>query len=222
VKDILADPRRAAPRGKVSLGGFLFYCRCGARVQYDTRYRGRKGDPGRVSIPIYKCLEYTSKAEGRPGPHVTMAASQIDRYVEMRLLDRMREPEAAQIFARKSETADVPKLRAERKEISDGLARMAGDEAMGLLPRAIYLDAAKRVTARLDEIDAMIADAGKIDATALLLGADDPADVWDRLDVTVQRQIIKNVMHITLKPPGCGCRNPDLTQLVRVAWREPT
>ena len=39
--------------------------------------------------------------------------------------------------------------------------------------------------------------------------------------MTVQRKIIESVMHITLKPPGCGCRNPDLTQLVRVAWREP-
>jgi DNA invertase Pin-like site-specific DNA recombinase len=222
VKDILSDPGRAAPRGNVSLGGFLFYCRCGAKVQRDTRYRGRKGDPNRTGIPIYKCLEYTAKAEGRPGPHVTIAASQVDRYVEMRLLDRMREPDAAQVFERKRDgTADVPKLKQERKEISDGLARMAGDEAMGILPRSIYLDAAKRVTARLEEIDAQMAEAGKVDAAALLLSADDPADVWATLDVTVQRKIIESVMHITLRPPGCGCRNPDLTQVVRVAWRQP-
>ena len=29
---------------------------------------------------------------------------------------------------------------------------------MGILPRAIYLDAAKRVTARLEEIDARMAE----------------------------------------------------------------
>jgi site-specific DNA recombinase len=222
VRDILSDPGRVAPRGNVSLGGFLFYCRCGAKVQRDTRYRGRKGDPGRVGIPIYKCVEYTAKAEGRPGPHVTIAAGQIDRYVEMRLLDRMREPDAAQVFQRKRDgTADVAKLKQERKQISDGLSQLAGDSAMGLIPRATYLDAAKRITARLDEIDAQIAEAGKTDAAALLLGADDPADVWNGLDVTVQRKIIESTMHITLKPPGCGCRNPDLTQLVRVAWRQP-
>jgi hypothetical protein len=220
VKGILSNPDRAAPRGNVSLGGFLFYCRCGAKVQRDMRYRGRKGDPKRVGIPIYKCVEYTAKAEGRPGPHVTMAADRIDRYVEMRLLDEMEQPDAAATFQRsKDGAADVPKLKNERKEISDGLARMAGDEAMGIIPRSIYLEAAKRVTARLEEIDAQIAEAGKIDASALLLTADDPREVWEQLDVTVRRQIIESVMHVTLKPPGCGCRNPDLTQLVRVAWR---
>ena len=220
VKEILRDPKRAAPRGSVSLGGFLFYCRCGAKVQRDMRYRGRKGDPGRVGIPIYKCLEFTAKAEGRPGPHVTIAATQIDAYIEMRILDRMREPGAAAMFERRGETADVPKLKAERKEVSDGLARMAGDEALGILPRSIYLDAAKRVTARLEEIDALIAEAGKMDAAALLMGADDPADVWEGLDITVQRKIVESLVHVTIKPPGCGCRNPDLTQLVRVAWRK--
>ena len=222
VKDILSDPNRAAPRGSVSLGGFLFYCRCGAKVQRDMRYRGRKGDPDRVGVPIYKCVEYTAKKTGRPGPHVTIEATQIDRYVEARLLDRMRQPDAAKVFERnKDGTADVAKLKQERKEISDGLARMAGDEAMGLLPRSIYLDAAKRVTARLEEIDGLIAEAGKVDAAAVLLAADDPGNVWPDLDVTVQRKISEAVMHITLKPPGCGCRKPDLDQLVRVAWREP-
>lgn len=220
VKEILRDPNRTAPRGAVSLGGFLFYCRCGAKVQRDTRYRGRKADPNRVSIPIYKCVEYTAKATGRPGPHVTIAASQIDAYVEMRILDRMREPDAAAMFERRGETADVPKLKQERKEISEGLTRVAGDEAMGIIPRSIYLDVARRVTARMEEIDALIAEAGKTDAAALLLGADDPKEVWDGLDVTVQRKIVDSLVHITLKPPGCGCRNPDLTQLVRVAWRK--
>jgi DNA invertase Pin-like site-specific DNA recombinase len=221
VRDILRDPGRAAPRGKVSLGGFLFYCRCGARVQHDVRFRNpRKKDGARTSYGIYKCTEYTAKATGRPGPHVTIAADQIDAYVEMRILDRMREPDAAAIFERTGETADVPKLKIERKEISEGLARMAGDEAMGILPRSIYLDAARRVTARLEEISAAIAEAGKMDAAALLLSADDPADVWDGLDITIQRKIADSLVHVTLKPPGRGSRNPDLTQLVRVAWRK--
>jgi site-specific DNA recombinase len=220
MRDVLRDPTRATPRGKVSLGGFLFHCRCGAKVQGDQRYGKRqKGDPAPYSYAMYRCQEYTSRGERRrPGPHVAMRAAPIDAYVTQKLLDEMRKPDAAAIFQKHSGT-DVPKLKAERKEISDGLARMAGDEAMGLLPRAIYLDAAKRVTARLEEIDALIAEAGEVDTAALLLSADDPAEVWEAMDITVRRKVIESLMHVTLRSPGCGCRNPDMDQLVRVAWR---
>ncbi len=219
VRDILRDPGRAAPRGKVSLGGFLFYCRCGSLVQHDVRWRPPKAKV-RTSYGMYKCTEYGTRGDGKPGPHVTVKADPIDAYVELRILDRMRLPDAAAIFQRpKNGAADVPKLRAEQKEISDGLATMAGDSAMGILPRSIYLEAAGRVTARLEEIDAALAEAGQVDAAALLLTADDPGDVWAGLDVTVQRRIIESLVHVTLRPPGRGCRNPDMTELVRVAWR---
>jgi len=140
--------------------------------------------------------------------------------VTEKLLDEMRNPDAARLFQHREGAEDVAKLKAERKEISDGLARMAGDEAMGIIPRAIYLDAAKRVTARLEEIDARIAVAGQIDAAALLLSAEDPADVWFNLDITIQRRIIDSLVHVTLRAPGCGCRNPDMEKLVRIAWRK--
>jgi site-specific DNA recombinase len=217
---VLRDPERATPRGKVSLGGFLFYCNCGARVQGDMRSQARKGrnaDQPRITYQTYKCQEFTGRRQGRPGPHVAMRAAPVDAHVTAKILDRMRQPDAAAVFARDG-GSDVPKLKAERKEASDGLARMAGDEALGILPRQIYLEAARRVTARLEEIDASIADAGKMDAAALLLGADDPAEVWDALDITIQRRIADSLVHVTLRPPGCGCRTPDMDSLVRVAW----
>lgn len=223
VRDALRDPTRATPRGNVSLGGFLFYCRCGAKVQGDMRSQARRGkfaNLPRITYQTYKCQEYTQKREGRPGPHVAMRAAPVDLYVTEKLLDEMRKPDAVRLFERREGAEDVPKLRAERKEISDGLARMAGDEALGILPRAIYLDAAKRVTARLEEIDARIAEAGQMDAAALLLSAEDPADIWFNLDITIQRRIIDSLVHVTLKPPGCGCRNPDMEKLVRIAWRK--
>lgn len=223
VRDVLRDPSRATPRGNVSLGGFLYHCRCGAQVQGDMRSQARKGrnagEP-RNTYQTYKCQEYTAKRQGLPGPHVSMRAAPVDQYVTEKILDRMSLPDAAELFAQREGVEDVPKLKTERKEISDGLARMAGDEALGILPRAIYLDAAKRVTARLEEIDVRIAEAGQMDAAALLLSADDPREVWPDLDITIQRRIIDSLVHVTLKPPGCGCRNPDMEQLVRIAWRK--
>ena len=150
---------------------------------------------------------------------MAMRAAPVDLYVTEKLLEFMRTPDAASIFAHREGAEDIPKLKTERKEISEGLARMAGDEALGILPRAIYLDAARRVTARLEEIDARIAEAGQMDAAALLLSADDPADLWPELDITIQRRILDSLVRVTLKPPGCGCRNPDMEKLVRIAWR---
>jgi hypothetical protein len=59
-----------------------------------------------------------------------------------------------------------------------------------------------------------------MDAAALLLSADDPREVWPELDITIQRRIIDSLVHVTLRPPGCGCRNPDMEKLVRIAWRK--
>lgn len=219
VCEVLKNPVRAPSRGGVSLGGFLYYCRCGSLVQHDVRWRPPKGKV-RTSYGIYKCLEYTPKKTGRAGPHVTIRADHVDEYVEERIIKRAEDPDAAEMFAHRPQAAvDVRKLKDERKEASDGLARMAGDEALGILPRAIYLDAARRVTARLNEIDAMIADADKVDPVALLLTAEDPRAVWEDLDVTIQRRIVESWLHVTLRPPGRGCRNPYMTDLVRIGWR---
>lgn len=223
VRDILRDPGRATPRGSVSLGGSVYYCRCGARVQRDSRSQKRKGanaDLPRITYATYKCAEFTPKREGgREGPHVSARAEPVDAYVTMKILDRMKQPDAAEIFANRAGAEDVLKLRAERKEISDGLARMMGDEALGIVPRSIYLEAAKRITARLEEIEERIAAAGQMDAAALLVTADDPEETWNSLDVTIQRKVVESLVHVTLRPARCGCRNPDMETMVRIAWR---
>lgn len=222
VRAILRDPARATAQGSLSLGGGLYYCRCGSRMERSSRTQKRKGkNAGLPSItyPLYRCMELTPKRTGKfEGPHVTQQAERIDTYVELKLLERMSQPDAVEIFASRAGAEDVPKLRNERKEISEGLARMVGDEALGLIPRSIYLEAAKRITARLDEIQDRIEAAGQMDAAALLVVADDPAEVWRDLDISVKRKIIDSLMHVTLRTERCGCRLPDIETICRVAW----
>lgn len=43
--------------------------------------------------------------------------------------------------------------------------------------------------------------------------------MWAGVDITVRRRIIDSLVHVTLRPPGRGCRNPDMTELVRIGWR---
>ena len=213
VKAVLTDPRRTMPRGAVTLLGGLAVCTCGNKVK-----RGVRRHSKRQSAPysVYRCD--TSTVGDRPGPHVYVQAERIDQYVQDVILETLsRSPE---LFARDTGGQDIAKLRKERGEIEQGLAALAGDSAMGIIPRKVYLDAAERITARLAEIDAMVEDAGRQDALALLVSADDIEAEWSAFDVTIKRAVIKALCHrIILTSPGCGCRNPDLSRMVTFRWR---
>jgi site-specific DNA recombinase len=214
VRSVLTDPDRKAPRGNVSLLGCLAYCKCGTRVQRATRHN-RHG----TVYPIYRCLEYGVTGNGNPGPHVNIKAEPVDQWIEEVIIERARQADHAGFFTRTPDQVDVAKIKKERQEISQGLEQLAGDSAMGIIPRSTYLAAAERVTRRINEIGEAIAEAGKMDAPALLLGADDPAEVWPDLDVTVQRQIIDRLMRITLTSPGRGFHNQDMNTIVHIRWR---
>ena len=214
VKEILTNPDRKMPRGAVTLLGGLATCACGNRIKAGTRKNKLRSNG--IPYGIYRCD--TATVNGRPGPHACVQSQHIDRYVQDVLLETLsREPE---LFARETHDHDIPKLRAEAKAASDGLTQLAGDAAMSIIPRKVYLDAAERISKRIAEIDAMVAEAGRQDALALLLSADDIEAEWAGFDVSIKRAVIGSVCsRIILKSPGCGCRNPDLSKLVTFRWR---
>jgi hypothetical protein len=91
---------------------------------------------------------------------------------------------------------------------------------MGIIPRATYLEVAARIKARQDEIEEIVAEAGRQDAVALLVGAEDVAAEWRKMDVTIKRVVIASLCsRVILKSPGCGCRNPDMEKVVSLRWR---
>jgi site-specific DNA recombinase len=213
VKAVLTDAGRVMPRGAVTLLGGLAVCSCGNRVKHGVRRNSKRQ---RAPYGVYRCD--TSTVGDRPGPHVNIQAGVIDRYVQDVLLETLsREPE---LFARDTGGADVAKLRREAGELTAGLEQSAGDAAMGIIPRSVYLGVAERVGKRLAEIDAMIEEAGRQDALALLLSADDIEAEWAGFDVTIKRAVISAVCsRVILRSPGCGCRNPDLGKMVTFRWR---
>lgn len=180
--------------------------------------RGVRRNTHRTSTvyPVYRCD--TSTRNGNPGPHVYAQADIIDKYVRDVLLDVLsRTPE---LFARHTHGQDIAKLRKERQEITDGLAQLAGDNAMGIIPRQVYLAAAERIGKRITEIDAMVEEEGRQDALALLLSADDIEAEWHGFDITIKRAVIVSVWsRVILRSPGAGVRTPDLEKVVTFKWR---
>ncbi|HEX2743152.1 MAG TPA: recombinase family protein [Streptosporangiaceae bacterium] len=214
VKAILSNPSRIMPRGAVTLLGGLAVCTCGNRMKHGTRTN--KHRQAGVPYGIYRCD--TSNPDRGSGPHACVQSAIIDTYVQDVLLETLsREPE---LFAREIHDHDIPKLRKESKSASDGLAQLAGDAAIGIIPRSVYLQAAERISARIAEISEMVAEAGRQDALALLLSAEDIEAEWNGFDISIKRAVLSSVCsRIILRSPGCGCRNPDMSKVVTFKWR---
>jgi len=97
---------------------------------------------------------------------------------------------------------------------------MAADRALGLISRAQMLAGTGRASTRLDEIEADLERAGRENVLAPLVAAQHAAAVWDDLDLSRQRAVIKTLMTILLLSPGRGARRPFDPETVQVTWRQ--
>ena len=206
VNSILADPSRKVPRGVRSLLGGLAACRCGNRVIHTHAQQGHG---------VYRC-EHATRDRAN-GPHVSIRSDPIDDYIRDVIAETMTQPDAAVMFA-EDNSADLAKLREESAAIRRNMEQAAGDMAVGILPRAAYLAAMERASARLNEIDAMVTEASRESVVAELIISDDVRATWDSLDLSRRRAIIRSLMSVTLVPAGRGARRPDLTEKVRITW----
>jgi site-specific DNA recombinase len=206
VQGILSDPGRKVPRGVRSLLGGLAVCRCGNGVIHTHAQQGHG---------VYRCDHATRDPAN--GPHVSVKSELIDNYITDVIAVTMTLPDAAALFA-KDNNADLAGLREESAAIRRNVEQAAGDMAVGILPRAAYLAAMERATARLEEIDAVITEASRESVVADLITSDDVRATWDGLDISRKRAIIRSLMSITLNPAGRGARRPDLGKTVLITW----
>jgi site-specific DNA recombinase len=146
------------------------------------------------------------------------AAETIDDWAVSAIIDRMSRPDAASIFASDNPEVDLQALRDEAQSIRRNLEELAGDVAVNLIPRAAYLKAAEKANARLAEIDRAVIDGSRSHVASDLLMGSDVRAVWDKLDLSRQRAIIRSLMSVTISPVGRGCRNPDPERVFAIDW----
>jgi hypothetical protein len=206
VRSILSDPGRKVPRGVRSLLGGLAACRCGNRVIHTHAQQGHG---------VYRCDHATRDRAN--GPHVSVKSDIIDSYITDIIAETMTQPDAAVLFAT-DHSADLARLRDESAAVRRNMEQAAGEMAVGILPRAAYLAAMERASARLEEIDAMVTEAGRESVVGELITSADVRATWDGLDISRKRAIIRSLMSITLNPAGRGARRPDLTKTVLITW----
>lgn len=200
VRAILTDPSRSrkGPPRRYLLSGIM---RCGVCEGPITG--AFVNEPGKG--PTYRCLG-----------HVSRNAAAVDEYVLSVLVERLSRPDARGLLGRRS-TVDVSSLGDERSALRGRLDGLAEAFAAGDIDRQALAAGTKRLRAQLEDVEQRIAEASARDALALVLSADDVAEAVAALPQDVARQVVAEVMTLTLVRVGTGRR--PLDRGVRVKWK---
>jgi hypothetical protein len=206
VRGVLEDPARKPPRGVRTLLGGLALCPCGNVVA---------GGPSHTGHRVYRCSMPT-RDRSWPGEHVARQAEPVEDFITRLVTGRLARADAADLVAVPDSGPDVVATA-----IRKNLEEMAADRALGLITRPQLLAATGRASLRLDEIGAELETAARENVLAPLVAAENAAAVWETLDLSRQRAIIKTLMGITLHSPGRGARRPFDPATVTVTWKQP-
>jgi hypothetical protein len=211
VRGILEDPTRKPPRGVRTLLGGLALCPCGNVVT---------GMPSHTGHHIYRCTPAT-RNHAYQGTHVARQAVPVEEFIEKIVVGRLSRADAADLVAVQETGVDVGALREEAAAIRRNLEEMAADRALGLITRPQLLAATERAGVRLDEIGGELDHAGRENVLAPLVAAENAAGVWETLDISRKRAVIKTLMSVRLDSPGRGPRRPFDPATVKVTWKKP-
>lgn len=208
VCDVLAANagRRAAPSPRTMLSG-LGRCLCGNFVVGTWSGDGKR--------PAYRCHQLTR--DGRPGPHVFVRRDVVDEWVGALVAERLSRPDAIDLIEAPA-GIDAGALRDEAAALRERLGRLGPLFAKGAISERDLTGGRLAGEARLAEIAADLAEAGRGSVLAPLIAADDVAAAWAALDMSLRRSAVAALMTVTLVPPGKGAHTWDPERVVRVDW----
>lgn len=147
-------------------------------------------------IPMYTCTL---------GRHVARNAVELERYVGMVVVERLKRPDAIDLLRPKTTIVDTGALYAEQAALRQRLDDLADDLE---LDERTLARRTKALQARLDEIKAALTEAGRGNVFAGVVDAPDVEAAWDRLDLARRRAIVDTLLTIKVhrtakgRPPG--------------------
>ena len=201
VRAILTDPSRqrtGQPR-RYLLSGLALCAVCGARCYGVAGKRG----------PLYFC-------ESRK--HIARRAEHVETLVHETMIERLSRPDAAAALARSEKSDHAGDLRTEERGLRARLDGLAEAFAAGDIDPQQMRAGSKRLRARLEVVAEALATLARKPALSGLLSAADVRAAWEGLDIDTQREIIGELLTVTLHSPGRGARTfaPDT---VGIAWK---
>jgi DNA invertase Pin-like site-specific DNA recombinase len=199
---LLALPARrttASTARKYLLPGLALCWSCGATVATGHTRHGKR---------VYVCRE---------GKCVSRKAEPVDELVTGVVLARLARPDAAELL-QPSDRDALADLRRRRAAIGERLDDLATGLEEGVLTLAAVRRSSERLKAEQAAIDAEMAATVHTDTLGPLVAADDPAAVWERLDVQQRRAVVDALMTVTVLKPEVGRRDFD-PETVKIEWK---
>lgn len=160
------------------------------------------GGAARRGMPGYRC----SRAAG----HFSRLSAPVDDYVTEVLLGVLARPDAVDLLTMKR-APDTDGMHDELSALRSRLESTAVEFADGVVTPAQLRAITGRIRARMAEIEANLADAGRVDVLGPLVTASDVREVWDGLTLERRRAVVDTLATVTIYPPGRGVRTfrPD-------------
>jgi site-specific DNA recombinase len=205
--DVLTDPSRWRPvKGSKRL--LTGVARCSICKEYVHGGAAAHGKPG------YRC---------RSGAHVSRLSDPIDQYIELLALERLKRPDAIEVFARPADRESVAPMIAElegvRKRLVAVPIEFANDDSVTFHDlRAVMT----RLRERHADLEQRIARSGRADIIGPLVMSADVEATWQAMSTARKRTIVELLFEaILIRPVGKGVRRFDPAS-VSVRWREQT
>ena len=139
----------------------------------------------------------------------------MDRYAQEVVLAVLSDRSVADLVDQPRH-ADAAGLRADAAAIRRNLNELAADRAVGLVSRSQMIAATERGNGRLAEIAAELATTAGKGALVPFTRGQAAADVWDSLDLSRRREVVRALATVTLLPAGRGARGYAVGPLVRI------
>ena len=162
-----------------------------------------------MSQPIDRC--------GQSQGHIARRAEPIDEYVSMLVVARLSRPDAATLLVDDTRP-DVAGLRLQGQALRLRLDQLAVDFADGELTTSQLRTGTARIQEKLAQVEAELADAGRVNVLGPLVSAADVQLAWNALDTDRQRAVIDVLMGLRLLPVGRGTRT-FRPESVEVIWK---
>lgn len=165
------------------------------------------------SGPIYRCVDK---------PHLSQRKEALDEFVSAVVVERLTQPDAAEVFATDSEDVDTWALQVERDGLQARKDELASLFAAGAIDGSQLRRGSDELQEKISRVDARLAAARQSSPIADLVLSDDVRERWDSMSPDIRNKVIDALMTVTVLPVGSGQKARGgglIVERVDVQWK---